>query len=94
MQMNPRCPVCDLHYEREPGYFLGSLYISYGLATLIMLLGLGLVHLILPTWDLGTLTLLVGVLFLPLAPMVTRYARVIWIYFDRWAWPTRAGHSD
>ncbi len=94
MQMNERCPACDLLFYREPGYFLGSLYISYTLAVAVMLVGLGLGHLLLPTWDLGTVVLLVGVCFLPLAPMVTRYARVIWIYFDRWAWPTRAGRSD
>lgn len=27
--MNPRCGHCGLKYEREPGYFLGSIYINY-----------------------------------------------------------------
>jgi uncharacterized protein (DUF983 family) len=91
MDMNDRCPVCGLIFEREPGYFLGSLYVSYALAVAIMLLLMGLGHLLLPTWDPGTLVLLVGVCFLPLAPMVTRYARVVWIHFDRWAWPSQDG---
>ena len=92
--MHARCPVCDLRFEREPGYFIGALYLSYGMATLILLIGFGLLHLLLPDWDLGLLVLLVGVLFLPLAPAVTRYARVIWMYFDRWAWPARPGQPD
>jgi hypothetical protein len=33
-------------------------------------------------------------LFIPFVPMVTRYSRVMWIYFDRWAWPSRPGESD
>ncbi len=31
-KMYERCSVCDLRYEREPGYFLGAMYISYALA--------------------------------------------------------------
>ena len=32
--------------------------------------------------------------YLPFVPLVTRYARVLWIYFDRWAWPSRPGAAD
>src|SRR2546422_5139223 len=39
VKMNERCPVCDLKFEREEGYFLGAMYISYGLA-LIFIIGL------------------------------------------------------
>ena len=31
-KMNERCAICDLKFEREEGYFLGAMYISYGLA--------------------------------------------------------------
>jgi hypothetical protein len=30
--MHEYCPVCGLKFEREEGYFLGAMYISYGLA--------------------------------------------------------------
>ena len=93
-KMHARCPVCGLVFEREPGYFIGALYLSYGMASLILLVGFGLLHLLLPAWDLGLLVLVVGVLFLPLAPAVTRYARVLWMYLDRWAWPSRPGQPD
>jgi hypothetical protein len=29
--MYERCPVCGLKFEREDGYFLGAMYISYAL---------------------------------------------------------------
>src|SRR5687767_5308607 len=32
--MRERCAVCDYRYDREPGYFLGAMYVSYGLAVL------------------------------------------------------------
>ena len=36
--MNADCDHCHLHYEREPGYFLGSIYINYGLTALLVTL--------------------------------------------------------
>jgi len=30
--MKARCGNCDYLFEREPGYFLGAMYISYALA--------------------------------------------------------------
>jgi len=34
--MNDRCPACDLKFEREQGYFLGAMYISYGVALVMI----------------------------------------------------------
>ncbi len=31
--MNPTCPVCGHRFEREPGFFQGAMYVSYGLGT-------------------------------------------------------------
>ncbi len=30
--MHDECPSCGLRFNREPGYFLGAMYVSYGLA--------------------------------------------------------------
>ena len=32
--MNDVCEKCNYHFEREPGYFIGAMYISYGFAVL------------------------------------------------------------
>jgi uncharacterized protein (DUF983 family) len=93
-QMNQRCPKCDLLFEREPGYFLGAMYVSYGMASGFLLIGLLIGMWLMPEVDLGWIVLMCGVLFIPFVPMVTRYARVIWIFFDRWVWPSRPGESN
>ena len=31
-KMKEDCDVCNYHFDREPGYFLGAMYVSYGLA--------------------------------------------------------------
>jgi ribosomal protein S27AE len=33
--MRQRCDWCGLIYEREPGFFLGSIYVNYGLTALL-----------------------------------------------------------
>lgn len=32
--MKDKCDICHYYFDREPGYFLGAMYISYGLAVL------------------------------------------------------------
>ena len=36
--MSLRCSVCGLKFQREEGYFLGAMYISFGLALVIIAL--------------------------------------------------------
>jgi hypothetical protein len=87
--MFERCPVCDLRFEREQGYFLGAMYISY-------LLALGIIVLIaaflwtVTGWWITKATAWAVVLFLPLAPAITFFARVLWIYLDQAFDPDRS----
>jgi uncharacterized protein (DUF983 family) len=87
-KMNESCPVCHLLYEREPGYFLGAMYISYALAVPVVALIAGLL------WkfsglSFGKLILWTAVLFLPFVPSITLLARVLWIYLDQTFDPAR-----
>ena len=85
--MNQACPACGLVFEREPGYFLGAMYISYGLSICVLGLFMLAGHLLWPEVDLGLMVLIAAGVYLPFVPMVFRYSRVLWIHFDRWAWP-------
>src|SRR5687767_5366042 len=89
-RMYDDCPACGLKYEREPGYFLGAMYISYGMSVLFLGLGMLAVHLLFPELDLSWAVLIAAVAYLPFVALVFRYSRVIWMYWDYWAWPARA----
>jgi hypothetical protein len=80
--MNELCPVCGLKFEREDGYFLGAMYIGYGLGVGAIAMLSALVWEVLK-WPL--LKSVVGgiVLFVPLAPMLTWMSRVLWIWMDQ-----------
>jgi hypothetical protein len=81
-KMHPRCPVCNLKFEREAGYFLGAMYISYGLALLAITIIAALLW-IFAHWSLQKAVIGGLLLFLPLAPALTFVSRVIWIYLDQ-----------
>ncbi|MGD9645044.1 MAG: DUF983 domain-containing protein, partial [Pirellulales bacterium] len=34
-RMLPECEECRLDFRREPGFFLGSIYVNYGAASVI-----------------------------------------------------------
>jgi len=80
--MYERCAFCNLKFEREDGYFLGAMYIGYGLAIGATAVLAALVWVALK-WPLVKSVVAGIVLFLPLAPALTVMARVLWIYMDQ-----------
>ena len=85
--MNDRCAVCGLKFEREQGYFLGAMAISYALAVALVAVLAALLWAV-TSWSLERA---VVVTFLPLAllaPTLAKFSRVLWIYFDRSVDPT------
>lgn len=81
--MNNLCPACALKFEREPGYFVGAMYISYAIAAVAICMLAWIVEATIPPvamhWDL----LIAGALMVPLVPAIFRYSRVIWMFIDR-----------
>lgn len=84
--MHDHCPVCGVKFEREPGFFLGSIYINYGLTALITAIGYPVLMF---GWNVPERTLLTGFLiFVVIFPLfIHRWARSLWIGFDQWRDP-------
>jgi uncharacterized protein (DUF983 family) len=87
-KMSERCSVCNLRFEREPGYFLGAMYIGYGITLLLTTLIATLLWAV-TGWWITKDAIWAVVLFLPLAPATTRVARILWIYLDQTVDPDR-----
>lgn len=80
--MNERCPACSLKFEREQGYFLGAMYISYMISIVpVLLLALLFWLLIGLPYDWSILAAFVA--YIPFVPPVVRLSRVLWIHFDQ-----------
>jgi Protein of unknown function (DUF983) len=81
--MNERCAHCAVKFEREPGFFLGSIYINYGLTALIVAVAYPL---LLFVWNAPERPLLMcAVTFTVLFPiLIFPWARSLWLGFDQW----------
>jgi uncharacterized protein (DUF983 family) len=81
--MHQQCASCGLRYEREPGYFLGSIYINYGLTALLVTVGYltlaasGVVSLEAALWIVAAFAVVFPIWFF-------RYARSLWLGFDHY----------
>jgi uncharacterized protein (DUF983 family) len=81
--INDPCPTCGLVFQREEGFFVGAMYLSYPFALAILVPLFFLLSVLLPDSSSNLVAVLATLLFLPLVPIVFRYSRVIWIYLDR-----------
>jgi len=91
-KMFERCPICDLKFQREEGYFLGAMYISFGLALMVIALVSSLLW-FMTGWPITKDTIMAVLLFLPLAPTISLFSRVLWIYLDQTFDPDTPGNA-
>jgi hypothetical protein len=80
--MSDVCPVCGLSFLREAGYFLGAMYISYGLGVATVLPVAVLLAVVLE-WHLVVVLLIAVLQTLLSVPLFFRYSRVIWLHADQ-----------
>ena len=77
-RMNARCPLCNEDFQREPGYYFGATYVSYGLTVGF---GIALFVLFCVVFNFETIPFLLifTALLILLLPLFYRFARLIWI---------------
>lgn len=79
--MHERCAVCGLVFEREPGYFIGAIYINYAVTAVLSIAG----FLILDAYTdiaLRTQLLLWGAFGIACPLLFFRYSKSLWLAID------------
>jgi len=90
-KMHDVCPTCGVAFEREAGFYLGSIYVNYGVTAVVVAIGYPLL-LFNGVMDENRL-LAMAMAFSILFPIwFFRYARALWIGFDEYCDPR--GEAD
>ncbi len=77
-EMNDKCPLCKEDFRKEPGYYFGASYVSYGITVTFGIL-LFLLLCVVFTMDTIPFIFSFSVLLIVLMPVLYRSSRLIWI---------------
>ena len=78
-KMNKDCIECNHKFEIEPGFFFGTMYVSYALAVAEMIACFVIFWYLLDLPNLTVLFIIAGVAFL-MSTFNYKLSRAIWIY--------------
>ena len=92
-KMHDVCPNCEVTFEREAGFYLGSIYVNYGLTALVVAIGYPLL-LFNQVVDENSLLLLALAFSIIFPIWFFRYARALWMGFDEFCDPRDSTDSD
>ena len=84
--MNQECAGCHLPFEREPGYFVGAIYVNYA-ATAVVVIGGYLLLDASTTLSITTQIALWGTVSVVLPLLFFRYAKSLWLALDHYVNP-------
>ncbi len=91
-RMHQKCGQCGYHFDRGAGYWLGAIYVNYGITAVIVTAAYLILFFTraLPDdallWPLAAFTLVFPLLCFP-------YARSLWLGFDLYFDPEQTGES-
>ncbi len=84
--MKQECAVCHLRFEREPGYFVGAIYLNYAATAVVAIGG----YLLLDAYAALTVieqVLLWGVFSVTFPLLFFRYSKSLWLSLDHFINP-------
>lgn len=72
------CPVCHRPYSVEYGFYMGAMYLSYGISVLLGITTYALMALFAPELPLAWRVTAIGIVVLALAPLAYAYSKVLY----------------
>ena len=100
-QMPTQCPVCGQAFEPEPGFYFGSMYITFAFNVATVFVVGVLLYYLFGNPDTWVYVVTVTVVTLLLTPLILRYSRALMLYLfggaqynPNWRQRRRAGVSE
>lgn len=82
--MFSKCSVCYYKFEREPGYFIGAMYISYGFAVLQGLITFLVTFYLFPSLSIEWISFFVILAIILCSKKNYKWSRILYIYIFPW----------
>lgn len=79
-KMYSHCPVCNVRFEKEPGFFFGAMYVSYAFSVAIFI-AVGLALSLIGEFSLAVYLIAIIVVVIMLLPFLFRYSRILFLHF-------------
>ncbi|HWY38748.1 MAG TPA: DUF983 domain-containing protein [Bacteroidia bacterium] len=83
-RMQEHCGVCNYRYDREPGYFLGAMYISYAIAVFFGIATFLVCNYAFPGMPIGWIPVCITAVIVLIAKKNYRLSRIIYIHLFPW----------
>ncbi|MBN9284751.1 MULTISPECIES: DUF983 domain-containing protein [unclassified Flavobacterium] len=77
-KMNKRCSHCDHQFEKEPGYFFGSMFVSYAVAVAEMVVFFLIIQFFVHSFV--TIVVLIAIMSVLLSTFNFRLSRMLWMH--------------
>jgi len=74
------CKVCNLRFDREPGFFHGAMYISYAMSVAMVTNAWFILYFVFDDPVFEVYIAVIIILNIGLLPLFFRYSRVLYIY--------------
>ena len=82
--MKEACGVCHYKFDREPGYFIGAMYLSYGLAVLEGIVTFLICHFGFPQMETIWKPIFIMAVILLMAKKNFKLSRVMYVHIFPW----------
>lgn len=78
--MHKKCPHCNLHYEPEPGFYFGAMYISYAFSVAMFITVALILYVVFGDPELWVYLVVIPLSVLLLMPVIFRLSRSIFLH--------------
>jgi uncharacterized protein (DUF983 family) len=82
--MYEKCTNCNYKFDREPGYFFGAMYVSYGIAVFFGILTFLIFNVIFPSFPVEFSLVAIATVILLIAKKNYKLSRIIFIHLFPW----------
>ncbi|MDQ3534268.1 MAG: DUF983 domain-containing protein [Bacteroidota bacterium] len=77
---NEHCPVCNVRFEQEPGFFFGAMYISYAICVAILVTAFVVINFFFEDAHILVYVISVPLIVIIALPLIFRYSRIFYLY--------------